>query len=230
MTSSSANTSTSENSAIGKMTWSKWRRTIAGAVVILVAGLLVLGLFHAEDVWSAVKRGEFVVRHQAYTCALCRAEKLRTTYLGFLPMTRFAETNCSKWYAQNVEPRHTHMWVEHPVPSTRGTCYIGPPQIWMIPPDQQLGFYQHYPDKLKARDLFADAAQDHSGMRVATILFNLNAWSEVGYAGSWEDFQERYHAALIASSKAHRDYNAWKDYLNLKPGETKFASSAQSSP
>ena len=70
---------------------------------LVFGGLLVLTL-------GSIEAGSSL----SYTCVLCRLGRVDTTLFGFTRST-YHETDCSRWYSENIEPSHTHIW-------ERGTC------------------------------------------------------------------------------------------------------------
>ena len=70
--------------------WTLW-------LILVVASLIV-------SVAPLAKR-----RH--FTCAICGMSR-QTLFMLSIPIreTR-ADTNCSRWYRETVEPRHDHLWV-----------------------------------------------------------------------------------------------------------------------
>ena len=72
-------------------------------MALIVGGFLFLAL-------GSIEAGSSL----SYTCVLCRLGRVDTTLFGFKRST-YHENECSRWYPQNVEPSHTHIW-------ERGTC------------------------------------------------------------------------------------------------------------
>ena len=72
-------------------------------LALIASGLLFLAL-------GSIEAGSSL----SYTCVLCRLGRVDTTLFGFTRST-YHETDCSRWYPENVEPSHTHIW-------ERGTC------------------------------------------------------------------------------------------------------------
>ena len=72
-------------------------------MALVVGGFLVLAL-------GSIEAGSSL----SYTCVLCRLGRVDTTLFG-LKRSTYHENECSRWYPQNVEPSHTHIW-------ERGTC------------------------------------------------------------------------------------------------------------
>ena len=61
-------------------------------------------------------------RRQWHCCALCRLVKIDYQNIFGRRWTEIEETECSKWYAQNVEPEHEHL--EPAVPAHRSPARL----------------------------------------------------------------------------------------------------------
>ena len=121
-------------------------------MALVVGGFLVLAL-------GSIEAGSSL----SYTCVLCRLGRVDTTLFGFKRST-YHENECSRWYPQNVEPSHTHIW-------ERGTCRTllnalaqpmgvgcqpGRYPILLLSPSTQMNVYQHIKDRQKAKELFGN--------------------------------------------------------------------------
>ena len=99
----------------------------------------------------------------SYTCVLCRLGRVEITLFRFKRST-YHENECSRWYPQNVEPSHTHIW-------ERGTCMtllnaLGQPMgvgcqpghypIRLLSSSTPMNVYQHIKDRQKAKELFGN--------------------------------------------------------------------------
>jgi hypothetical protein len=121
-------------------------------MALVVGGFLVLAL-------GSIEAGSSL----SYTCVLCRLGRVDTTLFGFKRST-YHENECIRWYPQNVEPSHTHIW-------ERGTCRTllnvlaqpmgvgcqpGRYPILLLSPSTQMNVYQHIKDRQKAKELFGN--------------------------------------------------------------------------
>ena len=80
-------------------------------------------MFRVRNIITAIVLGGFMFlvlgsieagTSMSYTCVLCRLGRIESTLFGVKTSTNH-ENECSRWYPQNVEPSHTHIW-------ERGTC------------------------------------------------------------------------------------------------------------
>ena len=99
-----------------------------------------------------------------YTCAICRLNRVDyTSVITGRVRNSFRESSCSKWYRDNIESDHEHIWVRS---STIGlvnfygqTVGVGDNDetpgrvIWRLSPDQQIELYKHFDDPLQAKRL-----------------------------------------------------------------------------
>ena len=121
-------------------------------MALILGGFLVLAL-------GSIEAGSSL----SYTCVLCRLGRVDTTLFGFKRST-YHENECIRWYPQNVEPSHTHIW-------ERGTCRTllnvlaqpmgvgcqpGRYPILLLSPSTQMNVYQHIKDRQKAKELFGN--------------------------------------------------------------------------
>jgi hypothetical protein len=82
---------------------------------------------------------------ESQTCLICRLSRVDTT-CSVIPIARYRENECSRWYPASVEPQHKHIW-------ERGTCVYksnlmgrslsvgcspGHCPIWLLSPATQL--------------------------------------------------------------------------------------------
>jgi hypothetical protein len=131
-----------------------------------------------------------------YTCAVCRADRVDQSCLG-LEWSRQEETDCSRWYASNVERTHAHSWVactrcrRFGIPGIYGGygCFIGAP-ITGLSRTSQVEIYQHFEDPLEAKELFILLGRrDGDPHRTSSALME---WAGEGYPGTWHDWWEKH--------------------------------------
>lgn len=185
-------------------------RATLGLVLVFVSGCFV------------------TVTHEGSTCVLCRSYRRVTTY-GLVPVTRRYETECSRWYAAHVEPRHAHIW-------ERGTCVYesdfwgfargvgccpGRFPIWLLPPGTQMAAYQHFQDPLEARALFAgltdarsrdDRLDEHDEDKGHLTVQAIEAWASAGFPGTWSVWWDGWWAKHVAEHKE------WLEWLEADSG------------
>lgn len=135
---------------------------------------------------------------RSYTCAVCRVDRVDHQLLG-LCWSRQEETDCSRWYRENVEQSHVHSWVKY------GYCrYIGIPGLYSgyacviggrltgLSRTVQTNVYQHIGDRLEAKRMFIRLGQtDGDSDRIWDALMR---WVDEGYPGTWHDWWERHRA------------------------------------
>jgi hypothetical protein len=134
-----------------------------------------------------------------FTCAVCREGKVESRFLG-LSWASQAETDCSRWYRDNVEPTHPHAWAAHascqrigiPGLSSGFACSMGSP-IAGLSERVQVHIYEHFQDRLEAKRLFLSVARrdDMSGHRWEVLM----AWVNANYPGNWQDWWEKHRDA-----------------------------------
>lgn len=141
------------------------------------------------------------------TCGICRVSRFENHYL-IIPWSYSQETPCSRWYAEHVEPTHPHLWARSSCRTITNLLGIGvgvacgrPPHIWLLSPEIQMRFYQHFDDPWVAKAILlplatkthADApdyaSQEAEKSRVADAILE---WSLHRFAGRWEDWWAKY--------------------------------------
>lgn len=161
------------------------------ALALFVACVIIIVLAHLLLSSHAINR-------RYYTCALCRASRIdHTSELTGRTRSVFGESSCSKWYQANIEPDHNHLWVRS---STVGLINfygqtIGVADndempgrvIWKLSPDQQIAFYKHIDDPVRARTLFTGLAQPEAlvDRNDFSILHSLRQWADSDFQGQW---------------------------------------------
>ncbi len=135
---------------------------------------------------------------RAYTCSICRMEKVDHRWLG-MRWSDLEENECSRWYRGHVEPSHPHAWVQRGycrrigIPGLYGgyACVIGGP-ITGLSRRVQVDIYRHFEDPLEAKKLFGRlGTMGGEGARLWTALM---AWVGEDYPGTWHDWWEKYRA------------------------------------
>src|SRR5262249_3083599 len=150
-----------------------------------------------------------------------------TTLYGFKRST-YHENECSKWYPNNVEPTHTHIW-------ERGTCARllnglgqgmgfgcapGHYPIWLLDPSTQMHVYQHMQDRQKAKTLFGnltdskthDDRLDEDESKGHLIVTSLSEWEGAGFPGTWDEWWNRWWDKHVA------EHNEWLVWLHADSG------------
>jgi hypothetical protein len=183
----------------------------ANVIVALIGcGLLVFTLGSIEAGSSS-----------SYTCAVCRLGRADTTLFGFTRSTHF-ENECSRWYPENAERSHKHVWA-------RGGCSrllngfgrkigfaCGPSQspIWWLPSATQSNVYKHIKDGNKAKVLFSslanpntyneqfDGSDERRGDLIVTCIVE---WEIAGFPGTWDDWWNGWRKKHEAETVARKD-------------------------
>ena len=117
--------------------------------------------------------------YRPYTCAVCRMDRVDQLCLGHFWSSR-RETDCSRWYSDNIEPVHEHDWAAKgrcrrfgiPFIYEGYACTIGTP-ITMLGQSRQIEIYQHFEDPLEARRLFESLAR-RDGNAIGTLEASLD--------------------------------------------------------
>jgi hypothetical protein len=133
-----------------------------------------------------------------FTCAVCRADKVDYHLLG-LKWSKLEDEDCSRWYSDNVERSHTHVWIRGSycrrfgIPGVWGgySCVIGGP-LTGLSKNVQRAIYQHFDDPLEGKRLFIRLGRtDAETFRVWTALMG---WVDADYPGTWDAWWKQ-HAA-----------------------------------
>ena len=172
-----------------KPTRSVVARLLSIEVMFMVVAVLILGHFllslHAGD-------------RRRHTCVICRLERVDYTWNYCPPTSRYNETSCSRWYPAHVEANHLHDW--SPSGSIALINFYGQPigfgdnfdsrgrAIWRIPPEAQIGIYEHFDDPIEAKRVFVSLTDKSlfPNRDDYLIMESLVAWVESGYAGIWQ--------------------------------------------
>jgi hypothetical protein len=187
--------------------------------IIIIIAALILGGFLVVDLRSRVAGSS-----TTYTCVVCRLGQVEKTVLA-LKSSSFYENECSRWYQQNVEPNHTHIW-------ERGTCtkmlngfgqsmgfacMPGHFPIWMLSPSTQMNVYQHFNDRRKAKELYTnltDAKTHHDRLdeqdesKGDLIVKSMTEWEAAEFPGTWDDWWTRWWDKHVAERKE------WLEWLH----------------
>jgi hypothetical protein len=200
-------------------------------MALIVGGLVFLAL-------GSIEAGSSL----SHTCVLCRLGRVDTTWFG-LTRSTFHENECSRWYAANVEPNHTHIW-------ERGTCETilnglaqpvgvgcrpGHYPIRLLDPSTQMHAYQHFHDRQKAKDLFRnltdaktfdDRLEEDFQSKGHLIVRSMEEWEVAGFPGTWDDWWSRWWEKHVAEhnewlvwlrSDSHMSFWDWKDLQKTEP-------------
>lgn len=158
-------------------------------------GLIYLGFALAAFLGSSLL-GFPGCSRTPYTCAACRMDRVDQGCLG-LRWSYQEESECSRWYAGNVERTHQHVWVEGAhcrrfgIPGVFGgyACSIGTP-ITGLSKTVQVEIYQHFKDKIEAKHFFIRLGQrGHENYRAWGVLMK---WVGEGYPGTWQDWWDKH--------------------------------------
>ncbi len=134
------------------------------------------------------------------TCAVCRMDRVDHKLFG-LNWADQEETECSRWYRENVEPAHDHLWVRggycrrFGIPGIYGgyACSIGSP-IYYFSRSTQMEIYRHFENRLEAKQIFVDAGRlDGGGYGKLQVL---TEWVGEGYPGPWNEWWESHRVNI----------------------------------
>jgi hypothetical protein len=129
---------------------------------------------------------------------VCREGKVESRFLGLI-WSDLSETDCSRWYRENVEPSHAHAWAAHgycrrieiPGLYRAFACSIGSP-IAGLSDRVQINIYDHFNDRLEAKLMFLSmVGWDTGGGRQLKALMG---WVNEDYPGTWNDWWEMHRA------------------------------------
>lgn len=129
--------------------------------------------------------------HDLYTCLLCRANRIDYIYLDHTWKSTCTETACTRWYHDNIEPTHEHVWVQSRASALRnlygqrfGAIDRNPVgrAIWSLTPEDQIAIYEHLPST-ERKDMFLRliAPSTMADGRDYQILRSLQDWKEGGF-------------------------------------------------
>lgn len=155
-----------------------------------------------------------------HSCVICRLNRVDSTLFHFT-RSAYQPTECSRWYAEHVEPSHAHAWgrwpcgrVENLLGGRMGfRCGFGHP-IHTLPSHSQMRVYQHFEDPLEAKRLFEglaarprDGRADERGVGHArNVVEALMVWETRGFPGNWDE----WWAGFLAKPPEQRsDYAYW---------------------
>lgn len=159
------------------------------------------------------------VSRLSYTCVICRLGRVDSDYLGFTH-SRYFENECSRLYASHVEPTHEHVWKPGTCRYTSNLlgqplsvgCSIDHVRIGSLSPSTQIRVYQHFPDPLEAKKLFAslidaklsnDRIDEYDEGRGQLTIDALRAWDEAGFPGTWEAWWTQFYARHVEEHREH---------------------------
>ncbi len=156
--------------------------------VVAITFLILMVLLHDIPAWY---------RHR-HTCVVCRLERTDVTSPFGGKSSVFRETACSDWYAANVEPNHEHVWSGHSAmvilnaydQAVGAADNVERPgrAVWRLTPEEQVEIYRHFPDPLKAKDVFVSltSPQVMQDRRDLSIADSLGEWIDSDFPGEWE--------------------------------------------
>ena len=158
----------------------------------------------AASAASLVTTGAYFITgyHDLWTCALCRQNRTDYVYLGITWKSVRRDTSCSRWYRQNVEVSHEHIWIHARSSAIRnvfgqrfGAIDRDPDgrMIWKLSPDDQIAIYQHLPNVADGKEIFRRLAKpdEHVSNDDLRTFEQLDKWKCLGYRGRWSDHVER---------------------------------------
>ncbi len=168
------------------------RRHVFALRIRRLSGLVCIAL---AILWSL---GFSPYSRRPFTCAVCRANTLDNNFLG-LRWSSQEDTDCSRWYSENVERFHTHAWIgctycrRFGISGLGGgyACFVGGP-LTGLSKKVQMTIYQHFEDPLEAKRLFIHLGQpDAEGNR---LWESLMGWVDQDCPGTWHDWCEQQSA------------------------------------
>jgi hypothetical protein len=135
-----------------------------------------------------------------YTCAACRTNKTDYQLLG-LNWSREEETDCSRWYTENVERSDTHAWIACTYCRRIGIpglgagygCFVGGP-LTGLSRTVQISIYQRFEDRLEAKRLFIQLGQ--TGADTHRMWEALMRWIDRDYPGTWRHWWQQQRATV----------------------------------
>jgi hypothetical protein len=149
-----------------------------------------------------------------FTCAVCRKEKVEKTCLG-LHWSDQEETDCTRWYRNNVEPTHAHFWIQGTVcrrfgiPGLYGgyACSIGGP-LTGLSRSVQVDIYKHFANKSDAKQLFIELGTTEFGIDGKWSA--LMEWVNADYPGTWGDWWEKHREPQALQVDGHAGPQAFR--------------------
>jgi hypothetical protein len=160
-----------------------WQRALA-----LLAFLALVAFF----VWHSP-----IGSSRTYTCVVCRLLRIDYNYLlGLMTTSDYRPTDCSEWYAQNVDAEHEHIWVVSTCSykfnlfgsglSVACRAYVS--AIWGLSPEDELEIYKQFANPEDAQELFKSLGSEEKTElhHNHDIVQKLEQWLEAGFPGSWE--------------------------------------------
>ena len=162
------------------------RRQVFNIVVAVVLGygLLCLPLFD----------------QRRFTCFACRLERVDHRVLVFR-WSDFRQSECSRWYADNVERTHSHVWAQYahcrriglPGLTSGFACSTGDP-ISGLSGTLQLRAYQNSREPIRIKRLFIRmGTMDAEGQR---LMEGLCDWANADYPGDWEEWLAKHRGSV----------------------------------
>ena len=175
-------------------------------LALIVSGLLFLVLGSIEAGCSL-----------SYTCVVCRLGRVDATLFGFKRST-YHESECSRWYPENVEPSHTHIWEQGTCARILNAfghnmgfgCSPGRFPIWLLPPTTQMVVFRQLKDRPKAKELFSNLTDAKtSKLRLdeddepkgRLIVRSIVEWETARFPGTWDDWWNRWWDKHVAEQK-----------------------------
>lgn len=145
---------------------------------------------------SAYLLGCSIESPRRFTCSACRLERLDHRWLG-LRSSSYEETDCSRWYAQNVEPTHKHIWANcahcrrFGIPGLYGgfSCSTGE-QISGLSRMTQIRIYQKFRDSKEAKPLFVQLGR--SAKDNGRLMQSLCEWVDTNPPETWDEWWAKH--------------------------------------
>jgi hypothetical protein len=136
------------------------------------------------------------------TCAACRLDHIERGFLGFR-WSKYEESDCSRWYAANVESGHPHIWARGAhcrrfgIPGIYSgyACSIGEP-IAGLAKSAQLRVYQRFRDPMKAKQIFVRLGNWDS--ETPRLMTGLCEWADSGDPESWDEWWAKHQGQIHA--------------------------------
>lgn len=181
---------------IGREPITSWQRALA---------LLTFFALVAFFVWHSP-----IGSSRTYTCAVCRLLRIDYNYLlGLTKTSDDCPTECSEWYAQNVESEHEHDWAVSACSykfnifgsglSVACRGYVS--AVWRLSPEDQLEVYKQFANPEDAQELFESLGSEEKNEVYINyeIVQKLQQWLEAGFPGSWEVWTQSENNAKSTS-------------------------------
>lgn len=131
-----------------------------------------------------------------FTCAACRLDRVEYSF-SVLKWSIYHESECCRWYAENVEPTHSHVWAScarcesFGIPLVYGgvACYRGKP-ISQISKSVQVKVYEKFRDPIAAKRLCVSLAK--WSLENQRLMEGLEEWAVWGGPETWDEWWPKH--------------------------------------